>query len=194
MKPTRKTQLAEPPRSTRRAPPPARKRGTSAFSQPAAMHIQIRKILVPTDFSQASLGALRYAVDFAGRFDASICLVHVVEPASFVNDVGNVPLLGSDREIANKLHHKLVMLARKEVGSLTPVSPLVCIGKPFHEIARVARTVDADLILIATHGRSGLKRAFLGSTAERVVRHAPCPVLVVREKKRDSGWHFASYT
>jgi len=189
MKPTLKTRLAEPLRSTRGVSPPARGRGADAVRQSAATRIQIRKILVPTDFSRASLRALRCAVDFANRFDASLCLVHVVEPASFVTHVGNVPPAGSDRETTNKLHHKLVMLARKEVGPLTPVSPLVCIGKPFHEIARIARTVDADLILIATHGRGGLKRAFLGSTAERVVRHAPCPVLVVREKELDSGWH-----
>jgi nucleotide-binding universal stress UspA family protein len=166
-----------------------RERGADAIGQSVITRVQIKKILVPTDFSQASLNALRYAVDFAGRFDASLCLVHVVEPASFVNDVGNVPLAQSDRETANKLHHRLVMLARKEVGPLTPVNPLVCIGNPFHEIARVARTVDADLIIIATRGRSGLKRVFLGSTAERVVRHAPCPVLVVREKERDFGRH-----
>jgi nucleotide-binding universal stress UspA family protein len=183
MKPTPEIQLAKPPRPTRGKCLSAWESGADTVIQRATARIQIKKILVPTDFSQASLGALRYAVDFAGQFDASLCLVHVVEPASFANDVGNVPLADSDREIANKLHHKLVMLARKEVGPLTPVNPLVCIGKPFHEITRVARTVDADLIVIATHGRSGLKRVFLGSTAERVVRHAPCPVLVVREKE-----------
>ena len=147
--------------------------------------VQLKKVLVPIDFSEPSLKALKYAVAFAGQFGASICLVHVVEPASFLNDVRNVPLAVSDREIANTLHHKLVMLARKEIDPLTPVHPLVCIGKPFDEIVKTAKTFNADLIIIATHGRTGFKRAILGSTAERVVQHAPCPVLVVRQKEHD---------
>ena len=150
-----------------------------------ASGVQLKKVLVPIDFSEPSLKALKYAVAFAGQFGASICLVHVVEPASFLNDVRNVPLAVSDREVANTLHHKLVMLARKEIDPLTPVHPLVCIGKPFDEIVKTAKTFNADLIIIATHGRTGFKRAILGSTAERVVQHAPCPVLVVRQKEHD---------
>jgi len=152
---------------------------------PAASGVQLKKVLVPIDFSEPSLKALKYAEAFAGQFGASICLVHVVEPASFLNDVRNVPLAVSDREVANTLHHKLVMLARKEIDPLTPVHPLVCIGKPFDEIVKTAKTFNADLIIIATHGRTGFKRAILGSTAERVVQHAPCPVLVVRQKEHD---------
>jgi len=162
--------------------------GTSSTSlAPAAsrLWIQLKKLLVPIDFSDSSLKALKYAVAFAGRFDASICLVHVVEPASFLNDLRNGPLVISDREVANRLHHKLIMLARREIDPLTPVHPLVCIGKPFNEIVRTAKAFKADLIVIATHGRTGLKRAFLGSTAERVVQHAHCPVLVVRQQEDD---------
>ena len=62
---------------------------------------------------------------------------------------------------------------------------LVRQGRSFHEIAEAARTLKADLIIISTHGYSGLKHALLGSTTERVVRHAPCPVLVVREHERE---------
>jgi len=160
--------------------------GTASTSvAPAASGVQVKKVLVPIDFSESSLEALKYAVAFAGQFGASFCLVHVVEPASFLNDVRNVPLAVSDGEVANKLHHKLVMMARKQIDPVTPVHPLVCIGKPFDEIVKTAKTFNADLIIIATHGRTGLKRALLGSTAERVVRHASCPVLVVREKEHD---------
>jgi len=171
----------------KRIRPLARRAGASSPAvAPAAFGVRLKKLLVPIDFSEPSLKALKYAVAFAGQFDdASICLVHVVEPASFLNDARRVPLAVSDREVANKLHHKLVMLARKEIDPLTPVHPLVCIGKPFDEIVRTAKTFKADLILIATHGRTGLKSAFLGSTAERVVPHAPCPVLVVRQKEHD---------
>jgi len=160
--------------------------GTSSTSlAPAPCGLQLKRVLVPIDFSESSLEALKYAVAFAGQFDASICLVHVVEPAAFLNDVRKVPPAVSDREVANKLHHKLVMLARKEIDPVTPVHPLVCIGKPFDEIVRTAKTFNADLIIIGTHGRTGFKRAFLGSTAERVVQHAHCPVLVVRQKEDD---------
>lgn len=152
---------------------------------PAASGVQLKKVLVPIDFSESSLKALKYAVALASQFGASICLVHVVEPASFLNAVRNMPLTVSDGEVANKLHHKLVMLARKAIDPLTPVHRLVCIGKPFDEIVRTAKTFNADLIILATRGRTGLKRALLGSTAERVVQHAHCPVLVVRRKEND---------
>ena len=166
--------------------PLAEQAGTASSSvAPAASGVQVKKVLVPIDFSESSLKALKYAVAFAGQFGASICLVHVVEPASFLNDVRNVPLAVSDGEVANMLHHKLVMLARKQIDPVTPVHPLVCIGKPFDEIVKTAKTFNADLIILATHGRTGLKRALLGSTAEQVVRHASCPVLVVREKEHD---------
>jgi len=162
---------------------------TSTSVALTASGVQVKKVLVPIDFSESSLKALKYAVAFAGQFGASICLVHVVEPASFLDDVHNVPLAVSDREVANKLHHKLVMLARKEIDPVTPVHPLVCIGKPFDEIVRTAKTFKADLIIIATHGRTGFKRTLLGSTAERVVQYAHCPVLVVRQKEHDFVQH-----
>ena len=166
--------------------PLAEQTGTASRSvAPAASGVEVKKVLVPIDFSESSLKALKYAVAFAGQFGASICLVHVVEPASFLNDVRNVLLALSDGEVANMLHHKLVMLARKQIDPVTPVHPLVCIGKPFDEIVKTAKTFNADLIILATHGRTGLKRALLGSTAEQVVRHATCPVLVVREKDHD---------
>ena len=185
-----KTSEKDKDANRKRVRPLARQVSASSPSvAPAASVVRLKKLLVPIDFSEPSFNALKYAVAFAGRFDASICLVHVVEPASFLNDVRNVPLAVSDREVANKLHHKLVMLARKEIDPLTPVHPLVCIGKPSDEIVRTAKTFKADLIIIATHGRTGFKRAFLGSTAERVVRHAPCPVLVVRQKENDFVQH-----
>ena len=182
MKPAEKDNRGNP---TRIRPLAEQVVGSSTSVAPAAPGVQVKKVLVPIDFSEPSLKALNYAVAFANQFGASIFLVHVVEPASFLNDMRNVPLAVSDGEVANKLHHKLVMLARKQIDPVTPVHPLVCIGKPFDEIVKTAKTFDADLIILATHGRTGLKRALLGSTAERVVRHASCPVLVVREKEHD---------
>jgi Universal stress protein family len=70
-----------------------------------------------------------------------------------------------------------------------PVNLQVRIGRPFHEIVTLAEALHIDLIIVATHGHTGLKHVFLGSTAERVIRHAPCPVLVVREKEREFVSH-----
>lgn len=148
---------------------------------PAAL--MLKRILVPLDFSVPSKNALRYALPLAGRFNATLCLLHVLEPSSFVNDLRNSPLVVSDATVANRLHHKLVMLARQEVDPLIHVVPQVRVGKAFQEIVTAAKQLNADLIVIATHGHTGLKRVMLGSTAERVVRHAPCPVLVVRERE-----------
>ena len=176
------------PSSGSSADRPRRSAGKSAGPEEsgtrAPARVRMKRILVPVDFSEASLKALRYAVAFAEQFRATLFLVHIVEPASFVNDLGNVSLTLSDRETANRLHHKLVMLGRRLVRPSVPVKPLVCIGKPFYEIVGVAQTFDVDLIIIATQGHTGVKRALLGSTAERVVRHAPCPVLVVREQEQ----------
>jgi len=182
MKTAEKGRKGNPPRIR----PLAEQAATPSTSvAPTTCSVQVKKVLVPVDFSASSLKALRYAVAVANRFGASISLVHVVEPASFLNDVRNMPLAVSDGEVANKLHHKLVMLARKQIDPETPVHPVVCIGKPFDEIVKTAKTFNADLIIIGTHGRTGLKGALLGSTAERVVRHAHCPVLVVRQKADD---------
>jgi nucleotide-binding universal stress UspA family protein len=174
---------------TRIRPRAKRIAASSPSLAPTASGIQLKQILVPIDFSKPSLKALKYAEAFASQFSASIHLVHVVEPASFLYGVRNLPLPISDREVTNQLHHKLVMLARKEIDPLTPVYPLVCIGKPFAEIVRTAKTFKADLIIIATHGRTGFKRAVLGSTAEWVVHHAHCPVLVLRQKTHDFVQH-----
>lgn len=147
--------------------------------------VQLKKIIVPIDFSEPSLKALNYAAAFAQKYNAALCLVHVVEPASFFNDLNNVTLSIPDRDIANKLHHRLVMLTRRLIPKRVPASSAVFVGRPFSEIVSAASTFGADLIIIATHGYTGLKHAFMGSTAERVVRSAPCPVLIVREQERD---------
>lgn len=142
--------------------------------------LKLKKILVPTDFSEASLSALQYAVALAAQFGASICLLHVVEPTSFVNDVYNVPISLSEDEVAARAKQNLASLAEREIGAAIPVIHRVRVGKAFQEIAAAARILHADMIVIATHGRTGLKRVLLGSTAEWVARYAPCPVLVVR--------------
>jgi nucleotide-binding universal stress UspA family protein len=147
--------------------------------------LRLKTIVVPIDFSQPSNDALRYAIRLADQFGSILRLVHVVEPAPFLNDLPNVALIRSDAEIAKAAKVKLQAIAQDEIDELIPVYPEVRIGKPYQEIVAAAKVGDADLIVIATHGYTGLKHAFLGSTTERVVRHAHCPVLVVRQNKKE---------
>ena len=147
--------------------------------------LKLQRILVPIDFSPGSIKALRYARKLADSFGASLCLVHVIETAAFIDGVNEIPIVVPEGMRGEDAKAHLIKLARKEIPSDLPVSPAVRIGTPFQEIADEAKMREADLIVIATHGYTGLKHLFLGSTTEKVVRHAPCPVLVVRERERD---------
>lgn len=139
----------------------------------------LKKILATTDFSRQSLPAVRYAVALGERTGATVTLLHVVEPAPALSGIEAVALVRTDSEVAAQARTQLEALARREAGGSAKVTTAVRMGKPFHEIALAAGAGAADLIVIATHGHTGLKRVLLGSTAERVVRHAPGPVLTV---------------
>jgi universal stress protein A len=146
---------------------------------------QLKRILVPTDFSKPSLKALSYAVRFAEQSGATIDLAYVIEMPPYVNDFANCPLLRPQAELTTIARDKLLSIASSQIEELVPVKTHVCIGQASREIVQLARKTEADLIVIATHGRTGFSRVLLGSTAELVVRNAPCPVLVVREKERE---------
>jgi universal stress protein A len=143
--------------------------------------LRIQSILVPTDFSAPSIKALRYAGELAAKFGAKILLLNVVEPIGPTPDFAYNPLVLDDKKIVAAAQQHLKKFAERE--GLGAVPAYVRQGIPFHEISRAAEELKADLICISTHGYTGLKHVFMGSTAERVVRHAPCPVLVVREGK-----------
>lgn len=164
-------------RSTKRPPPKvaARPRKLTAF--------QLQRILVPLDFSEDSLKALRYALRFAEQFGARITLVHVVEPMIYPPDAGFIPLDQTQMVKASK--RRMAALAREAVPAKQLERTAVVFGNPAHEIASLARRRKFDLIVLSTHGYTGLQHVLLGSTAERVVRHAPCPVLVVRQNEKD---------
>ncbi|MHC5065394.1 MAG: universal stress protein [Planctomycetota bacterium] len=148
--------------------------------------INIKKILVPTDFSQHSKEALRYAVALAEVHGAEIILGHVMEPpiypTMFEGAAVAVPPL--DESFRKQLEDHLDDLRKEEVGD-TSSRIFVREGSPTTELTELAREEDVDLIVIATHGYTGIKHMLLGSTAEKVVRNAPCPVLTVREKTKD---------
>lgn len=150
---------------------------------------RLQRILVPLDFSACSRQALTYARQFAQQFAARLLLVHVVEPMivpeNLILAVPELPEAGGN--LVNDAKTRLDELARREIPDGIKVDTFVPVGRPYSEIIELARTETADLIIIATHGYTGLKHALLGSTAERVVRHAPCPVLTVRASVEDQA-------
>jgi nucleotide-binding universal stress UspA family protein len=150
--------------------------------------IGVHKILVPLDFSDYSRKALAYAVAFARQFGAKVALIHVVEPRVYPVDTVIIPPAMEDATVV------AVEAARESIANIRNSielppgmvdEPLVVVGRPYVEIAEEAQRVKADLIIMATHGYTGFKHVYLGSVTERVVRHAPCPVLVVREPERE---------
>jgi nucleotide-binding universal stress UspA family protein len=149
--------------------------------------LKLKKILVPTDFSKFSSKALRYATEFATQFGASITLLHVVEPIAYPPESGYAPVEIEAVETTwrKDAKRKLEELGRKVVQPPLTARAVVRFGSPYHEITALAKEEGVDLIILATHGYTGLKHVFLGSTAEKVVRHAPCPVLTVREREHE---------
>jgi nucleotide-binding universal stress UspA family protein len=147
--------------------------------------LNIKKILVPLDFSDCSKKALRYAVALARQFGAELVCLHVVEIPYGAGEAGMVVEMQTFRKnLQAESRRALAELVEAEAPDVTAMSRLRS-GAPHHEIALAAQELEADLIVISTHGRTGLGRFFLGGTTERVVRHAPCPVLVVREREHD---------
>lgn len=143
----------------------------------------IKRILVPIDFSNYSKHALRYAVEFAKTFKSKIYLVYVVEPIIYPSDfsMGQVTFPVADVEMNQRAKEELESLAKNEIGEDLEVETLIKSGKPFVEINETASELNIDLIIIATHGHTGMEHLLFGSTAEKVVRKAPCPVLTLRE-------------
>jgi universal stress protein A len=149
-------------------------------------YLRLKRILVPVDFSAHSVKALRYAVRFAEQFGAALVLVHVAEPVRYPESIIIPPAMEeANHELVKRTRAALAKFAAKQVPPRLACKNLVRLGAAYEEIAAAAREMDADLIVIATHGHTGLKHLVLGSTAERVVRHAPCPVLTVRERERE---------
>ena len=140
---------------------------------------KVQKILVPVDFSDCSTKALHYALPFAKHFGAELVLLHVVEPYPLVPEMAPYDV--------ESIHdgRKELQALQNTIGEAAPSTTLIRTGLPHLEISTAARELGIDLIIISTHGRKGLTRRIFGSTTEKVVRYAPCPVLIVRECERD---------
>ena len=157
---------------------------TSTQGSGSQLEFKIERILVPLDFSPASIEALDYAVSLAKQLRAAIHLVHVHPPDEASSVPGAGHLLFQSAEAIERLNEELTGIHRKHVPTFRPENCHIRGGQPYQQIIRLAREIDADLIVLSTRGYSGLKHLLLGSTAERVVRNAPCPVLVVRKRKQ----------
>jgi nucleotide-binding universal stress UspA family protein len=146
--------------------------------------MEIRSILFPTDFSDCGNYALSYAASLARTFGASIICVHVIEP--MVPTVGYsgmtepLPIADISDQLEDSAERELPKLAECDACAGLKVEELIVHGEAASEIVRVAKDRQVDLIVVSSHGRTGLGRILFGSTAEAVVRHAPCPVLVVK--------------
>jgi nucleotide-binding universal stress UspA family protein len=140
------------------------------------------KILVPVDFSESANHAVEFAIDLAKRYQASLELAYVYQPAAYALPEGYALITAEQlNEILAAFEQQLAAAkAEARAAGVEKVEAVVLQGYPIREIVRRAEEQGADLIVMGTHGRSGIPRVFLGSVAENVLRSAPCPVLVVR--------------
>lgn len=154
-------------------------------SSPGSAEFRLRRILVPLDFSECSLKALDYAIPFARHFQGILILLHVVPVGYALGEFGALDFTLLEEEMRTSAENHLAALTRERIQSQVPCETLVRLGRPAFEIVEIARQNQIDLILLSTHGHTGLKHVFLGSVAENVVRYAPCPVLTVREHEHE---------
>lgn len=145
------------------------------------------RILVGVDFSAESGKAVKYAAALARRFGSALVLAHVIEPVPYPADFGYGPVMLDfpGKDAVRKIRLRLATLAKKHSGSGVTVETEILNGAIYNELVRAVRALDIDLIVIGTHGYTGLDHALMGSAAEKIVRHAPCPVLVVRKRQRE---------
>lgn len=142
-----------------------------------------RRILVPLDFSLTSLRALHMAVPLAKQSGARLLLLNVVEPNPYATGMEGAVLVMPDATIARNAKQQLPQVARRFIPKSVRVTTLVARGRAADVIVETAEEKGVDLIVLSTHGHTGLERMLMGSTAEQVVRQAKCPVLVVRKSK-----------
>lgn len=153
------------------------------------MTLNPKKILWPTDYSDLSLHAARYAQGLCKQFGATLHVIHVVPPPlgpDVALMVGpDVCAAVSEREIASAAREGIEKLLREQIDAAIPRVVHAFVGNPWSAICAYAKKNAIDLIVIGTHGRTGISHAVIGSTAERIVRHAPCPVLTVKHPEHD---------
>ena len=147
--------------------------------------IQIKRVLCPTDFSECAEHALKYAIELARRFESKLYLLHVLDTRvyghlePFASTVWSI--YDAKEQAAKGIAEIIPEQERKALHSESQIRE----GTPFVEIIKFAREAEIDLIVLGTHGRTGLSHMLMGSVAEKVVRKAPCPVLTIRPSNKD---------
>lgn len=157
----------------------------AASSSPPVSPFQLKRILVPIDFSACAKKALQYAIPLAKQHQAILTLLYVAPSTYDAGEYGRFDYKAFEAEVQAASEKQLSALAADEVRGEVPADSLVRTGSAAAEIVAAATRMPADMIIMSTHGRTGLKHVFLGSVTEHVVRHAPCPVLVVREQEHE---------
>lgn len=145
--------------------------------------MNIHKILVPVDFSAQSKQAVASARELAEKFSSSLILLHVIQDLAVLLPEGMVglpPVMPPIEQITEAVENHMKLLIAEQNLQHLPVQVEIRQGSPAAEIVAYAREKQMDLIVMGTHGRGGLAHLLLGSVAERVLRHAPCPVLTIR--------------
>ncbi len=143
--------------------------------------ISLKKILCPIDHSDCSKEALKYAVSLAMKDEAKLLLLHVIDIRSFSEGLDAMSKPLPDEVTLEQLRVKLLDCIPEEIRDDMDIEAIVTQGIPFAEIISVAKEKEIDMIVIGSHGRTGLSHMMLGSVSEKVVRKAPCPVLTVRQ-------------
>lgn len=156
--------------------------------------LKFREIAVTTDFSDRSLRALPYAVGLAELFNARLRVVYAYEPVPRVTDVAwtGTSLDALEKNDRDKAQTALENIVSEQVPESIRAEAVVLDGKPVHAIIQYAENENIDLIVMSTAGRTGLTHVLLGSTAEALVRKAPCPVLTVKQPLRIGGGDFVA--
>lgn len=146
--------------------------------------MEIKKILFATDFSENSRWALRYALSFAQKYEARLYILHVIQqpsyPLGMYAEISFDAMDKFNRNLSEVTEKEMQQLCLSDLAGFTNYEAMILSGTPFLEIIRTAKEKEADLIVVGTHGRTGLDHVLFGSTAEKVVRKAPCPVVSVR--------------
>ncbi len=142
--------------------------------------IVLKKILCPVDHSESSYLALKYAISLALKDRVKIYLMHVIDFRLYDTGIYMFGVMKPSEIDMDKIHADLLKSLPEGTTDLLEVETIVVEGVPYNEIINTAKEIEADMIVIGTHGRTGLAHFTLGSVAEKVVRKAPCPVLTVR--------------
>jgi len=146
--------------------------------------MEIQKILFATDFSENSRWALKYALSFAEKYAAKLFILHVIQQPSY--PLGMYAEISFDamdkfsRNLSEVTEKEMKELCEQDLRGFKNFEAMILTGTPFLEILRTAKDKEVDLIVVGTHGRTGLDHVLFGSTAEKVVRRASCPVVSVR--------------